>query len=121
MVIKGNDMKCPRDGAELLTSNRRGVAIDLCPTCQGIWLDRGELEKLIALAIPPTPLAEPERAEKKTLAKALEPKAKPANPTRQREVKQGRVKSVETSPKRKKKRRREFDFEDFLEDLFDFD
>ena len=39
---------CPRDGAELVEVERNGVTIDACPTCRGIWLDRGELEKLIA-------------------------------------------------------------------------
>jgi Zn-finger nucleic acid-binding protein len=39
---------CPRDGAELVEVERNGVMIDACPTCRGIWLGRGELEKLIA-------------------------------------------------------------------------
>ena len=39
---------CPRDGAELVEVERNGVMIDACPACRGIWLDRGELEKLIA-------------------------------------------------------------------------
>ena len=39
---------CPRDGAELVEVERDGVMIDACPTCRGIWLDRGELEKLVA-------------------------------------------------------------------------
>ena len=39
---------CPRDGSELVEVERDGVMIDACPTCRGIWLDRGELEKLIA-------------------------------------------------------------------------
>ncbi len=39
---------CPRDGAQLVHVERGGVTIDACPTCRGIWLDRGELETLIA-------------------------------------------------------------------------
>lgn len=39
---------CPRDGTQLVEVERGGVSIDACPTCRGIWLDRGELEKLIA-------------------------------------------------------------------------
>ena len=41
-------MKCPvcKD-VTLLMSEKRGVEIDYCPECRGIWLDRGELEKLI--------------------------------------------------------------------------
>jgi Zn-finger nucleic acid-binding protein len=40
-------MKCPVDGNMLLMTERSGVEIDYCPQCRGIWLDRGELEKLI--------------------------------------------------------------------------
>jgi Zn-finger nucleic acid-binding protein len=40
-------MKCPVDGNLLLMTERNGVEIDYCPQCRGIWLDRGELEKLI--------------------------------------------------------------------------
>lgn len=40
-------MKCPRDHAHLQAVIRQGIEIDICPECQGVWLDRGELEKLI--------------------------------------------------------------------------
>lgn len=40
-------MKCPVCNVNLLISERQGVEIDYCPECRGIWLDRGELEKLI--------------------------------------------------------------------------
>lgn len=40
-------MKCPIDSATLLISERQGVEIDYCPECRGVWLDRGELDKLI--------------------------------------------------------------------------
>ena len=47
-IIQGMSMKCPvcKD-VTLLMSEKRGVEIDYCPECRGIWLDRGELEKLI--------------------------------------------------------------------------
>jgi uncharacterized protein len=38
---------CPRDGTELVELERAGVRIDACRTCRGIWLDRGELEKIL--------------------------------------------------------------------------
>lgn len=43
------NMKCPvcKDKT-LLMSERQGVEIDYCPECRGVWLDRGELDKLIA-------------------------------------------------------------------------
>lgn len=40
-------MKCPADGATLVMSERQGVEIDYCPDCRGVWLDRGELDKII--------------------------------------------------------------------------
>ena len=40
-------MKCPVDGATLAISERSGIEIDYCPECRGVWLDRGELDKLI--------------------------------------------------------------------------
>lgn len=40
-------MKCPIDSADLLMMERQGIEIDYCPTCRGVWLDRGELDKLI--------------------------------------------------------------------------
>ncbi len=43
-------MKCPLDQSELLITKRQGVEIDYCPTCRGVWLDRGELDKLIERA-----------------------------------------------------------------------
>ncbi|MGJ0299466.1 zf-TFIIB domain-containing protein [Aliarcobacter cryaerophilus] len=41
-------MKCPvcKD-VDLLMSERQGVEIDYCPSCRGVWLDRGELDKII--------------------------------------------------------------------------
>jgi uncharacterized protein len=40
-------MNCPVDGTTLLMTDRQGIEIDYCPKCRGIWLDRGELDKLI--------------------------------------------------------------------------
>ena len=40
-------MKCPIDGELLAIAERQGVEIDYCPKCRGVWLDRGELEKII--------------------------------------------------------------------------
>ena len=40
-------MICPLDKTELKMSDRQGIEIDYCPTCRGIWLDRGELDKII--------------------------------------------------------------------------
>ena len=40
-------MQCPVDNTRLTVTERQGVEIDYCPTCRGVWLDRGELDKLI--------------------------------------------------------------------------
>jgi len=41
-------MKCPTcQSSDLVLSERLGVEIDYCPKCRGVWLDRGELDKII--------------------------------------------------------------------------
>ena len=40
-------MKCPVCNVDLVMSERQGVEIDYCPQCRGVWLDRGELDKII--------------------------------------------------------------------------
>ena len=40
-------MKCQIDGASLQMTERKGVEIDYCPECRGVWLDRGELDKIL--------------------------------------------------------------------------
>lgn len=40
-------MKCPTDDTVLVMSERSGIEIDYCPQCRGVWLDRGELDKII--------------------------------------------------------------------------
>ncbi len=40
-------MRCPVDNSELRLSERQGIEIDYCPTCRGVWLDRGELDKIL--------------------------------------------------------------------------
>ncbi len=41
---------CPNDNGPMQTVQRSGVEFDICPTCRGVWLDRGELEKMLATA-----------------------------------------------------------------------
>ena len=40
-------MNCPTCSTELKMTDRQGVEIDYCPKCRGVWLDRGELDKII--------------------------------------------------------------------------
>ena len=43
-------MLCPIDGETLVMTDRSGVEIDYCPKCRGVWLDRGELDKILERA-----------------------------------------------------------------------
>ena len=43
-------MPCPIDGTPLVMSERQGIEIDYCPSCRGVWLDRGELDKIVERA-----------------------------------------------------------------------
>ena len=43
-------MNCPVDNTPLAMSERQGIEIDYCPSCRGVWLDRGELDKIIERA-----------------------------------------------------------------------
>ena len=59
-------MNCPKCNVALSMTDRQGVEIDFCPQCRGIWLDRGELDKIIERAgsaiappLPPLPLIHP--------------------------------------------------------------
>ncbi|HML30593.1 MAG TPA: zf-TFIIB domain-containing protein [Hyphomicrobium sp.] len=85
-------MKCPVDNETLVMTDRNGVEIDYCPKCRGVWLDRGELDKII------------ERS-------AGAPSSGPAQ-TAQRYEGHGHSQNSQ-KPYRKKK-------ESFLSELFDF-
>ncbi|HVF04309.1 MAG TPA: zf-TFIIB domain-containing protein [Frankiaceae bacterium] len=48
-------MQCPVDGTVLAIAERRGIEVDYCPQCRGVWLDRGELDKLLDRAAEEVP------------------------------------------------------------------
>lgn len=57
-------MKCPTcPETDLVMTDRQGIEIDYCPKCRGVWLDRGELDKIIERSIsssaPTAPMAAP--------------------------------------------------------------
>ena len=56
-------MRCPIDGTTLVIADRSGVEIDYCPQCRGVWLDRGELDKIIDRSAPPAPPPAAQRGE----------------------------------------------------------
>lgn len=104
-------MKCPIDDSPLSVSSREGVEIDFCPQCRGVWLDRGELDKIIDRAATAFGAAAPVAA---------------APPTDDRRDVRDRDRSDDRDryddrdrdrydDRRRRKRR------SFLDDLFDFD
>lgn len=94
-------MKCPNDNATLVMSDRQGIEIDYCPECRGVWLDKGELDKII------------ERS-----GTAMSSSAAPSYSERpqQYDSRQPRQDDYQGGDYKHKKRKKE----NFLEDLFDF-
>jgi Zn-finger nucleic acid-binding protein len=106
-------MKCPIDSTDLVMSDRQGIEIDYCPKCRGVWLDRGELDKIIERAAQ----AEAPRSEPVRAAAAVPPQYQNAphyqddrryNDRRDYDERHGHGK-----PYRKRK--------SFLSDIFEFD
>lgn len=59
-------MRCPVDETTLAMSDRNGIEIDYCPQCRGVWLDRGELDKIIDRSVgqaPPAPAPQAPRPQ----------------------------------------------------------
>ncbi len=56
-------MQCPTDQTTLVMSERSGIEIDYCPNCRGVWLDRGELDKIIERSLTVQPLAGDDRRD----------------------------------------------------------
>jgi Zn-finger nucleic acid-binding protein len=94
-------MKCPIDNAELVMTERQGIEIDYCPQCRGVWLDRGELDKII------------ERSAAQEAPRFQPQPAQPAQPAPR--YQERRHDDDDYRHGHKKKRR-----ESFLDDLFDF-
>lgn len=107
-------MKCPADGTTLVMADRQGVEIDYCPTCRGIWLDRGELDKIMDRAAA-TPAAEAQ-------VTLREPGTQPPSPRREapRRPAQDEPRhwdgDHDDDDRRPRRKRRD----SFLSELFDF-
>jgi Zn-finger nucleic acid-binding protein len=62
-------MKCPACPTTSLTmTERSGIEIDYCPDCRGVWLDRGELDKIIERASPLPPPVSPAMADSRVMS-----------------------------------------------------
>ena len=107
-------MKCPIDGSELRISDRQGIEIDYCPQCRGIWLDRGELDKLIERNAQ-TQVTSP--AARDTSRYDEPPRPYPDDDRRYRDDDRRRYDDDRDDYRKNKKKRAR----SFLEDIFDFD
>jgi len=54
-------MKCPNCNVNLVMADRSGIEIDYCPECRGVWLDRGELDKIIERSSQNVQTTQPDR------------------------------------------------------------
>lgn len=70
-------LMCPNDNAAMQTMERAGVQFDMCPSCRGVWLDRGELEKLMAAANEEGRAAAPQAAPPPQPQQPYPPQAAP--------------------------------------------
>ena len=102
-------MDCPVcKNVSLVMSERQGIEIDYCPNCRGVWLDRGELDKIIERS---TQGAVPASAPPQQQHRAPDPRYHQPDPRYQQQHHFGHGQH----PHHKKKK------EGFLSDLFDFD
>ena len=70
-------LMCPNDNAAMQTLERNGFQFDMCPDCRGVWLDRGELEKLMAAAVEEGRAATPVAPAPQAYAPPPQPYAQP--------------------------------------------
>lgn len=115
-------MLCPVDGETLVMADRNGVEIDYCPKCRGVWLDRGELDKIIdrsasAPARAPAPAA-PAAPAPVQLREPERPRADDRRDDDRRDERRDdrRYRDDDDDDHRYKRKRRD----SFLSDLFDF-
>jgi uncharacterized protein len=97
-------MKCPIDNTELVMSERHGIEIDYCPQCRGVWLDRGELDKILERAAGPAPAPQPAYEQRRP---------EPRYGDRREEDRRYDPRYGDRPPQKKRR-------ESFLDDLFDF-
>ena len=108
MTNPGVGMPCPVCAVPLVMSDRQGVEIDYCPQCRGVWLDRGELDKIIERSAAAESASRPASPPQYVAPPASEPH--PESRPWGNEHRSYRPDDRRGYPKRKKS---------FLEDLFD--
>jgi uncharacterized protein len=117
-MAKETKMRCPVDNETLVMADRGGVEIDYCPKCRGVWLDRGELDKIIERSLggpAAAPAPTPQQAIQSHAHPAPVYQPEPRAPQGYREDDRRRYKDDDDDYRYKKKRK-----ESFLGELFDF-
>ncbi|MBU2694577.1 zf-TFIIB domain-containing protein [Pimelobacter sp. 30-1] len=76
-------MRCPVDETTLVMSERSGIEIDYCPQCRGVWLDRGELDKIIDRSVDAPAPAAPQAPPQKQYDNYREPRQQQQYPPQQ--------------------------------------
>ncbi len=118
-------MRCPHDETMLQMTERHGIEIDYCPNCRGVWLDRGELDKIIDQAsgragTPPpgaTPHQQPPPGTVYPPSGYARSYGSPGSPDSPRRYGEGRYGDPRYGDPRQQRRKRK---DSFLGDLFDF-
>ena len=110
-------MRCPTcEDVQLVISSREGIEIDHCPQCRGVWLDRGELDKIIDRAAPSVvgaaSAAPPPEQQRHEQPRYEQPRYEERRYEQPRYDDRDRYRD---EYKRKKRRK------SFLEEIFDFD
>jgi Zn-finger nucleic acid-binding protein len=116
-------MNCPVcKEIELRITDRQGIEIDYCPQCRGVWLDRGELDKLIersGVPAPQTQVEAPPRAPQYAPPPPPQQHPHPQQPHPQQRYEKPRYRDYDDDDDYKYRKRRKKG--GWLEDLFDFD
>jgi len=111
-----SSMKCPIDDTQLAIMERQNVEIDYCPQCRGVWLDRGELDKIISKSdeTPGKNNRDDYRSDRPEPRSERRPDDVRYEDTYRRDDHDSRGKHDDRQHSKKKKR------ESFIGDLFDF-
>ena len=111
-------MRCPTcDDVQLVISSREGIEIDHCPQCRGVWLDRGELDKIIDRAAPSVVGAARAPEQRYEEPRREEPRYEERRYEQPRYDERDRYRDERSYQDYKRKKKRK----SFLEDIFDFD
>ena len=114
-------MKCPNCPAvDLLMAERQGIEIDYCPSCRGVWLDRGELDKFIERGNQENPVASTEKYAERSISRNRIPesfsRSSPKDDYEERKYKDQDFRGEDRYRDQRGKKK-----ESFWGNLFDFD